>query len=277
MRIAIACEDQAHRALATSLIDRVLLSEAGRRGAAHWVDEPSLAFLRSFCGLEDTDNTPEHLRFYDLKRANEDVVKLGQRPLVGGQRLRLTGHIHGKPLQPEAAFWRRVLILFAAAQPRPDALIVVRDTDGDLRRLAGLKQALEVSGWPLPILVAAPHQDAEAWFVAGFVPLSDPERQRFGAIKGKLSFDPSEEPHRLTARPNDAPTDAKRVLRVLVFDENESRSPSLEELPELGARTLSDLALLERRGQHCGLRDFLDDLRRQLVPLLIPGPAAARP
>ena len=277
MRIAIACEDQAHRALATSLTERVLLVEAERRGAAHWVDEPSLTFLRSFCGLDDTDQTPEHLRFYDLKRAGRDVVDLGKRPLIGGRRLSLTGHIDGKPLQPEAAFWRRVFILFAAAEPRLDALIVVRDTDGDPRRLAGLKQAFEGFSWPLPILVAAPHQDAEAWFVAGFVPRNNAEQRRLDERKARLSFDPAEEPHRLTAHPNDAPTDAKRVLRILLLDEDESRPPGLDELPDLCTRTLTDLGRLERRGQRCGLSDFLADLRSRLVPLLIPGPPALAP
>jgi len=151
------------------------------------------------------------------------------------------------------------------------------NTDGDPRRLAGLKQAFEGFSWPLPILVAAPHQDAEAWFVAGFVPLNDAEQRRLSEIKGRLSFDPAEEPHRLTAHPNDAPTDAKRVLRILLLDEDESRPPGLDELPDLCTRTLTDLGRLERRGQRCGLSDFLADLRSRLVPLLIPGPPALAP
>lgn len=208
-------------------------------------------------------------RFYSLMRARNDVEELGKLPRIAGQPIRLTGYMDGKPLKPEAAFWRRVFLLFAAEEPPPDVLIVVRDTDGDLRRLEGLGQALDFLRTfprPLPVVVAAPNQDAEAWFVAGFVPQDEPERRRLKERTEILSFNPSEEPHRLTARPNEAPTDAKRVLRILVFNEDQSRPPSVEELPDLCERTLHDLALLERRGERCGLSPFLRDLRATLVP-----------
>lgn len=189
--------------------------------------------------------------------------------------MRLRGHIHGKSLKPEANLWRRVLILFAQEQPRPDALIVVRDTDGRLDRTEGLEQALKLTqelnpSWP--VLVATPHQDAEAWFVAGFVASPGAEAQRLAKLKKELSFSPPDEPHRLTAHPNSAATDAKRVLRVLAFDESESRPPSPEELSALCNRTLKDLALLEKRGGPCKLGAFLQELREKLVPVMIPGP-----
>ena len=38
-------------------------------------------------------------------------------------------------------------------------------------------------------------------------------------------------------------------------------------------RTLTDLALLERRGVACGLTSFLDALRSTLVPMLMPDAA----
>lgn len=122
------------------------------------------------------------------------------------------------------------------------------------------------------MILAVPHQDAEAWFVAGFRPESKEERLRLTECQMILGFDAPVEPHRLTAHPNDARTDAKRVLRILVFDENASRPPALEELQDLCDRTLNDLGLLERRGAGCGLAAFLDALRGTLVPHFIPGP-----
>lgn len=277
VRIAIIGEDQAHRFLVTSLADRVLLDEAARRGA-DWVSSDSLSWLRSFCGLDDDENKPEHLRFYLFKNAAEDMERLGRRPVIQGRPVSLSGHIRGKPLKPEAWLWRVVLLLFAVEEPPPAVLIVARDTDGDPKRLDGLRQALELLQdfeQPLPVIVAAPHQDAEAWFVAGFVPLTQAEEQRLKALRDELLFSPPDEAHRLTAHPNDAPTDAKRVLRVLAFDDDASRAPGLEELPELCERTLGDLALLRKSGVECGLREFLDKLREVLVPIFIPGPPAA--
>lgn len=272
VRIAVTCEDQAHRALAWALSDRVLVHEATRR-MADWVDERSLPSLRSYCGRGDTMSAPEHLRFYPHKNARKDVEELGRRPLIRGRRVSLHGHIGGRPLRPEAAFWRIVFMLFAAEEPPPDALIVVHDTDGDRSRLEGIEQACELLRTfehPIPVIVATPHQDAEAWFVAGFLPESAAERQRLREIREELSFDPCEQPQRLTAHPNDARTDAKRVLRVLLHGDDHSRPPSLEELPELSARTLKDIELLERRGEGCELAAFIRGLRQVLVPLFLP-------
>jgi hypothetical protein len=271
VRIALACEDQAHRALATFLADRVLLDEATRR-AVDWIDDASLAWHRSYCGRGDTGAEPEHLRFYALSRAKADAEDMGRQVRIGGRPVKLRGHIDGKPLKPEASMWRRVFILFANDIPPPDVLIVVQDTDGDLDRVDAIEQALTIlQDTPLPVIVATPHQDAEAWFVAGFDPQDDGERRRLSDRKGELGFYPNKEPERLTAHPNHAPTDAKRVLRLLVFDENASRPPSIEELPDLCACTLGDLALLERRGEACLLAAFLRELRSVLVPVVLPG------
>lgn len=272
VRVAIAGEDQAHRALVTFLADRVLLDEAAKR-SLHWINAESLQGLRSYEGRGDDEHSPEHLRFYPLAQAKRDTEELPKLLTIGGLPVKLRGHIDGKPLRPEAGFWRRVLMLFARDNQPPDVLIVAHDTDGDRARVKGLEQALAVTH-PFPVIIAFPHQDAEAWFVAGFRPESDAERRRLEDRKSKLGFDPSEKPHQLTSRPNDAPTDAKRVLRILVFDEDASRPPALEEIPDLCDRTLRDLELLERRGGSCGLVAFLDGLRGTLVPMLIPGPPA---
>lgn len=270
VRIALAGEDQAHRALLTVLADGVLLDEAAKR-SAHWITAESLQWLRSYQGRGDDEHRPEHLRFYPLAQAKRDAEELPKHCTIGGRPIKLRGHIDGRPLRPEAGLWRRVLLLFACDNPPPRVLIVAHDTDGDRTRVKDLEQALVLTR-AFPVIVAAPHQDAEAWFVAGFRPESDVERRRLSERRDDLGFDPPEEPHRLTAHPNDARTDAKRVLRGLVFGENASRAPALEEIPDLCDRTLKDLGLLERRGVECGLTAFLDALRGTLVPLFIPGP-----
>src|SRR5262249_16761363 len=156
--------------------------------------------------------------------AKEDAEHLGKQVRVAGRPIKLRGSPDGKPLAPEANLWRRVLILFAVPKPPPDALIVVRDPVGNFTRLEGLDQALAIHA-ACPVIVATPHQEAEAWFLAGFIPQGDAEESRLRACTAELGFSPPEEPHRLTAHPNQARTDAKRVLRVLLFDEDASRPP----------------------------------------------------
>jgi hypothetical protein len=273
IRIALTCEDQAHRALATFLADRVIVDEAAKRGSSDWLNEESLAWLRTFSGLNEPPGTPDHERYYPHKHARRDIEEQGRRPLIGGWPVKLSGHINGKPLKPAATFWRNVFMLFAAQDGPPDALIVVHDTDGDRWRLDGMEQALELVeslDQPMPVLVATPHQDAEAWFVAGFDPLDETERRRLDQVTEQLSFCPPREPQRLTAHPNDARTDAKRVLRMLVLGGDESRPPSLDELPDLCQRTLTDLDRLQQRGGACLLAAYLRTIRERLVPLFIP-------
>lgn len=140
IRIAVAGEDQAHRALVTYLADRVLLDEAAKR-AAHWINAESLQSLRTYAGRSEDDHRPEHLRFYSLARAKGDAEELPKHLTIGGRRIKLHGHIDGKPLRPEAGFWRRVLLLLACDDPPPEVLIVAHDTDGDLARIKDLEQA----------------------------------------------------------------------------------------------------------------------------------------
>ena len=75
VRIAIACEDQAHRWLVTSLADRVILDEA-TRASADWIEPASLDWYRTYGGRGDTGHLPEHRRFYPLSQASRDAVEL---------------------------------------------------------------------------------------------------------------------------------------------------------------------------------------------------------
>lgn len=177
-RIGVAGEDEAHFALATALADGVLL-RAARQAGADYIDEGSLQYYRRYAGISEGE------RYYPLGDAARDTRDLPRRPMIGGRPVRLTGHIGGKPMGPEAGMWRRLFALFLMLTPR--------------------------------------------------------------------------------------------VLRALFFDESVSRPPSRDELPDLCERALKDLELLEERGTTCGLAGFLDDLRRDLAPLIVPGAGAGRP
>jgi hypothetical protein len=96
LRIALVCEDHAHRFLATTLADRVLLQEATRR-AADWIDADSLIWHRSYCGPPDSDDT-----FYSMVRVKQAAENLGAAVTIMGRPIKLRGFIDGQPLAPAA-------------------------------------------------------------------------------------------------------------------------------------------------------------------------------
>lgn len=239
LRLGIACEDNGHYTAATRLIDAALLER-------HTWLAGKLPAHRSHCGLE-----PDQPWYkYDPADAND------LRPIVvDGRRIAPSGHINGKPLRHKAGMWRKILLLFCHRAPRPDAVLLLRDLDGYPTRLEGMQQAARELEWPFPIAVAAAEPEVEAWWIAGFTPELPAERAALQDLTRELSFDPTRESHRLTSRPNDAATDAKRVLSRLVGDDPERRD-----------RCLHDRPLLRQRGLHNGLAPFLDELDHHIVP-----------
>jgi hypothetical protein len=261
--IAIAGEDQAHRVLATRLLDRVLLE----RAAGGWPSQAELDHCRVVCGWRDAEHQPEHDRYYKFQSLKDDL----QAQL--GRRFFQTPRIDGEPAG-KALWFIQLYRLFALRQPRPHVLIGVRDTsDASLDEAAErakhyIRQTL---GSEMIVVFALPFQDAEAWFIAG---LTAATTRRDDARK-QLNFDPIAEAHKLTAQPNTAETDAKRVLRFLLGEGRTLREAHSVALPgpdldALAERTLTDLALLGQ-AERTGLARFLATLRTKVAPRVLPG------
>lgn len=230
--VTIIGEDTAHPVLAGFLLGRVV-------SVGHW----------THLGAQDLGALVDGLR-YDRPRD------------VDTSRVKTRGHIAGRPLRPGAAFVRKLIANALASQP--SLLIFVKDSDGDEENQAAIQQVREAfAQHPTPLILAMPHRDAEAWFVAGFAPRNEAERQRLASLRRELGFDPTTEPERLSARPNDAPQDAKRVLRRLLDLDARSHPLSIEELDRerFHERLLGDLARLRAVGVRCGLVAFLDALQ----------------
>lgn len=241
MILGVACEDRGHFSAVTYLVDAALLAEHD------WLGD-IIDSCRSWCGLDSTEPWYK----YDPHDAH-DV-----RPVVlGGVRIAGHGHIKGKPLELEAGMWRKVLLLFCHRDPRPDVVLLVRDMDGYRDRMKGMKQARDGFEWPFAVVIAAPEPEIEAWHVAGFEAVSTKEREMLEALRRSLAFDPTLEPHRLTSHPNDAATDAKRVLAALCGGNRDRRRSCL-----------ADANLLRQRGASNGLTEFLEEVAARVVPLL---------
>lgn len=131
----------------------------------------------------------------------------------------------------------------------------MRDLDGYLDRRDGLEQVCSGLAWPFAIVAATPEPEIEGWIVSGFVPRNDDEQHRIEQLRRELSFDPALHSHRLTSHPNDAPTDAKRVLLRLCNDDPEREHACLVR------------EILHQRGANNCARVFLDDVDHRVSPV----------
>ncbi|MBN2195247.1 MAG: hypothetical protein JW751_20690 [Polyangiaceae bacterium] len=237
--VGVACEDDGHFSVVTRLVDETVL-------AAHdWLD----GVLDDCRSWRDVHGNPGWYKY------DPDDAQILRPIEIDGKRIARHGHIGGEPLKPEARMWRNVLLLFSRAEPRPEVVILARDLDGDQRRRAGLVQVRDGLPWPFRVVVAAAQPEVEAWRVAGFVPIDERERATLAEVRTDLSFDPTVQSHRLTSHPNDAATDAKRVLARLCGDDQDRRD-----------LCLADRARLRGHGVENGLAAFLDEVDDHIVP-----------
>lgn len=249
-RLVVVCEDEGHVRVTTTIADKALSEVEG------WVAD-SLEHLRRWQGLT------EEARWY--KYDPEDAEKL-MPVVVDGVRITGAGHIGGEPLKPEASMWRKALMLCADMSPRPDVVLLVRDLDGYPARRDGMTQVVDGIRWPFKVVMATPEPEIEAWWVSGFHPEDAMEEERLRTLTEDLSFNPTTASHRLTSHPNDAPTDAKRVLAALTVGDEPRRDGCL-----------ADHGRLLARGAHNGCAAFLDGVYGVVVPTVAGGPPRSPP
>lgn len=237
LSLAVVCEAAADLRLVTDLADRVFCEEID------WIEPQNLELHRSWRGLKAGES---HLEWHWVPR----LAKQQNHP-------KAHGHFGDEPGAQDAFMARKALLLLAGEQQRPDAVILVRDTDAKRRR--GLIQAREAAPWPFKVVLAVIHTKRECWVLAGFEPNSEAERQTLAALRQELGFDPRLKAENLTAAKPQALRNAKRVLGRLTTG-NEER--------ERRCWVTSDLETLRERGQGTGLADYLDEVRERLVPML---------
>jgi hypothetical protein len=244
---AVVCEAPADLRLVADLADRVFCHEV------EWIDPESLDLHRLWRGLELKDS---HLEWHWVRR-------IAKEQHLGGPH----GHFKEKPGTLDAAMARKALLLLSDATNPPDAVVLVRDTDGREERRRGLMQARDVKPWPFEIVLAVAHTKRECWVLAGFDPCSESEENVLAELRRELGFDPRVQAVELTAAAPNAPRNAKRVLDRLIGG-NRDR--------EADCWMTSDLEILAERGQLTGLADYLNEVRERLVPLFANRPNSSR-
>lgn len=235
--LVVVCEADADRRTACGLADRALCQEVP------WIEPGSLAAHRSWRGL---DAGSAYLKWSETGS------------LVRKAGLKAHGHFDGRPGAPDAFAARRVLLLLRNADFTADAVVLVRDSDGELDRRIGLEQARAEWQDPSPIVIGLAHPKREAWVLAGFEPKDKKERVALAAARKSLGFDPCTGSHELYAREPGALRDAKRVLAELTGGRGEREEACWAE---------SRLELLLERGAESGLTAYLQEVRGRLVPI----------
>lgn len=234
--LAVVCEAAADRRVSTGLADRILCRDVP------WIDPESLDAHRRWQGLDENSS---HCEWRAIRGAANE------------RGLKAHGHFQGEPGALDARAARLALLLLATGARRPDAAVLLRDSDGHGERRTGLQQARDVQEWPFPIAIGVAHPKRECWVLAGFEPQNEAERRSLAEIERELEFDPRLRAHTLRARPGES-RNAKRVLEQLV-----GRDPDREE----ACWMLCDLEVLRSRGAETGLVDYLNEIRERIVPV----------
>jgi hypothetical protein len=235
--LAVVCEADADRRISTALADRILCEEV------EWIEPESIDLHRRWQGLEGRS----FLRW-------TEAVRLAK-------AIHAHGHFKGLPGDPDAFAARKALLLLMAERCPPDAVLLIRDSDGDFQRRSGLEQAREENPWPFAIILGLAHPKRECWVLAGFEPVDVEEKGILDSLRRELGFDPRTQAHDLTAKEAGARRDAKRVLATLT----QGRSDREE-----ACWTEGHLESLKARGAETGLADYLEEIRERLVPIFNP-------
>jgi hypothetical protein len=256
VRIFLACEDACHARVVQWLVDEIVVRDIGWLGeqdldpeqpAGHWKSDERVAPLRIWAGRHSEEP------FFKVHAWSEALKAI---------RIRLHGHIAGKPAGPDALLVRACLIL-AYQVAAADIAIVVRDVDNQPERRRALR-SIEEAGLtpPLVVLLASPTPEVEAWIVAGFVPRSAAERSKFDDLCLALSFDPTREPSRMSSHGNPPERDAKAVHDHILSELEPDRwKACLNHL-----RRCHDEGADRERLSCCGVAQFFADCHAVLLP-----------
>jgi hypothetical protein len=248
MRLVAFCEAAADFEIASALLDRVL-----RDKGPPWV-------------ADVLDAGPEGILSWRGEGARREFFVIGSiGRYVDDLGIRVPhGHFDGRPGAVDGVMGRTVFSIVRALVRRGDdvdAVLVIRDMDDQPVRKTGLGQArAEAQTWAsFRIVLGCADPKREAWVLCGFEAETDEERAQLEDLRSDLGFQPHLDAQLLTAKKEHDKKSAKRVLRLLTGNDRER---------ERRCWTNAPLDVLRERGGATGLRDYLDNIEREIVPLV---------
>jgi hypothetical protein len=238
-RFFVVYEAPADFTTATELADRILTAEVD------WLDETLLDSQRQWIG---EDQPGEPLTWTSIpSRAQELGIKVH-------------GHFNGEPGLADARSARRALAYVLRRHEAVDAVLLIRDRDDQPERRQGLEQARASFAALTRIVIGVAIPERECWVLSGFEPKDDAEREKLDEEIRRLGFHPCRESHQLTACKDDqAKRSPKRVHKELIGRDRERERECWQ---------VTALSVLAERGASNGLKDYLDEVRNFLVPLI---------
>lgn len=236
---AVVCEAQADQTTACGLVERIFVHEV------EWIDRDGLAGLIHWRGIDVSS------RFLAWTEVHHEARRRGIKA-HGRYRTYIQGNFDERQ-------GRLALRLFESQENGPDAILLVRDTDGDAEVAPSLEKARSSSPWDFSVILAIAHPKRESWILAGFEPRNADEESRIRELRSELGYDPRVQAERLTAEGRKGKHNAKNVLERLLTPGSAREESCWHE---------TDLDILRSRGQGSGLTAFLQEVSERLVPLL---------
>ena len=246
--IALLCEGPTDPRTVCPLADRIIVA------GVDWIDADEINTHRHYRGFRPVD---PYLTWFDID------------DLANQYNVKSRGHFEGLPLHGDGHKTRKALTLLTLHAPDEtpvDAIIIFRDGDReyDSRREVILKVrdatplSIERNGRrvPIPVVVGVANRMRECWVLNGFDPTCEDEQARFEVEHNRVGFDPRMRAHDLTDTNEHEDRCPKRVLRELSGNDRD------RERVCVGATALE---LLRSRGEHTGLKDFIDELETRLL------------
>ena len=242
--VGVVCESAADQRTGCALADRVLFESANGVGVNRFAE------LRSWIEVDVSQSL-----FLEWCHVGD---------LAKQKRIKAHGHFDGVPGEMDAHAARLALRLFYSLGRPPNAVILLRDQDGQDERLRGMQQARDDSKNPFPgaVVIGFARRMREAWVLTGFNATTDSERktlQELGDGRHGLGFDPTREPERLQSNDPSDQRSPKFVLRKLTDGQ-----PDREETCWME----TSLTVLRQRGNACGLTAYLGEIETILRPIV---------
>jgi hypothetical protein len=245
--IVVICEGPTDFRVVTSLADRVV-----REQGPDWLagDPDQLDAERIYRGLQgDPSFTP-------WRAVKDRAAKYN-----GGRGIRALSWGKGRGRIDYATTLKAVTLAILQREPdkQVNAILLSRDTDGDTGRSKTWRDIQDEFRGKVGVILAAQHPKLEAWLLNAFEPESSQESNRLSAQRAALGFDPRIGAHKLLAEGSKGRRNAKKVLDNLTGDSFERAEAAMAVAP---------LATLRERGADTGLAAFVEEVERQLIPLL---------
>lgn len=245
-QFAVVFEDEPDFQIATELADRVLLGEIT------WLDDEAIAFQREW--VNEVQGT--RLKWLSMPSLFSERFR--------GHGKGTHGHFDGEPGCFDALAGRRAIYFCTKSIPELDALVLIRDTDKQPQRKWGLNQARgeyesQTANKKVTVVIGLANTKRECWVICGFDAKDSTEQESFERLKGEVGFDPRCKSKNLLAGIDPAKNSAKRALALLTNNDRDREAECWRTTP---------LNTLRERGTGNGLRDYLDEVKDRLVPLV---------